>query len=177
MELQSDENNPIDLLKFFYSQSKDEIVFLRKRQDKIFAWSSNLLVAFIGILLIIDSSKELAWGKLGLIGRLTASIAVIAITVFSVRWQERNRTWQEENKTVVNRIAILLHCFDEGYFQAGENRELSNVTLFPKRWNNEDPEYRKMNKNVWEKLLPINNLSITYLLSILAIILIWLQKN
>ena len=177
MEKQLDKKTKIDLLKFFYSQSKDEIKFLRERQDKTFAWSSNLFVVIIGALLIIDSSKELIWSSFGWGGRLVVSIAVLAIAVFSVRWQQRNRTWQEENKVVVNRIALLLHCFDENYYQISGNEEMANESLFQKRWDKKDTEYRKKSKDFWEKLFPINNVSITYLLSILVIVLIWLPRK
>jgi len=177
MDKQFDQETKVDLLKFFYSQSQNEIKFLRERQDKIFIWSSNLFVLIIGALLIIDSSKELIWSSLGWGGRIVASIGVLVIAIFSVRWQQRNRAWQEENKTVVNRIALLLHCFDEDYYQTNGSIGPENESLFQKRWDVKDAEYRKKSKNFWEKILPINYVSITYLLSILVILLMWLPRK
>jgi hypothetical protein len=137
-----DSKTEVDLLKFFYSQSRDEIKFLRERQDKAFSWASNAFTIIMGALLIIDSSQEMIWDSLGWIGKMAASIAVFAIAVFSVRWQQRNRAWQEENKLVVNKIAILLHCFDEEYYQE-EMCESAAASLFPKRWNKDNDEYRR----------------------------------
>jgi hypothetical protein len=129
----------------------------------------------MGALLIIDSSQEMIWDSLGWIGKMAASIAVFAIAVFSVRWQQRNRAWQEENKLVVNKIAILLHCFDEEYYQE-EMCESAAASLFPKRWNKDNDEYRRKYNSPWERFFPINNVSITYLLSALVIALIWLPR-
>ena len=117
MDNQKD-TNQIDLLWFFYSQSRDEIRFLRERQDKIFTWSSNVLILIIGVLLVIDPTRVIIWSNLGVLGQIIASISIFLIVIFSVRWQQRNRSWQEENKEVVNRIAVLLHCFDKSFFKS-----------------------------------------------------------
>jgi len=168
-----DDKTKLDLLKFFYTQSKEEIKVLRGRQDKIFTWVSSILVLFIGALLVIDPSKEIVLLSLGLWGKIIFSFAIFLTVIFSIRWQQRNRIWQEENKKVINRIAILLHCFEENYYGIEENVYGS---LFPKRWNKNDPEFRKRQKGFWERLLPINFASITCLLGILAIVLIWLPR-
>ncbi|MBD3377600.1 hypothetical protein GF406_21405 [candidate division KSB1 bacterium] len=110
---------------------------------------------------------------------------------FSVRWQKRNRKWQEENKKVINKIAMLLHCFDENYYKEDG---LEGESLFENRWDkrkltspeNEDKkkEDKKLRERVsegidefMEKYIPINFVSITYLLGILAVILIWLPSQ
>jgi hypothetical protein len=156
----------VDLLKHLYKRARDEIDFLRKRQDRIFTWSSSILVALIGALLIIDPSKNPAWSSQGHWGKLVASIAVLVFVAFSIRWQQRNRQWHRENAEVATRIEHLFHCFEEGYFDPSREEP-----LFPERWKQRGKRELKLKK----RILSVNYVSATALLGVLAIVMIWLN--
>ena len=81
----------VELLKHFHQMARDEVNSFRERQDKIFTWSSSILFVVIGALLVIDQSKTLLWSSQGFAGKLIASLAVLVVVLFSIRWQQRCR--------------------------------------------------------------------------------------
>lgn len=155
-----------DLLKFFYERSKDEIGFLRERQDRIFTWASTVISLFITALILTDSAEPPVWQTLGCWGKGIATAFIVLISLFSARWQLRNREWQEENKAVVNYIATLLQAFEPGAFGQDARR------LFPERWQ---LSRKEKHPKGWRSLVELNNISLIYLLGALAVALIWLQ--
>jgi len=51
---ETDKGEKAELLKVLYEKVRGEVDFLRERQDRIFAWSSNVLMVLIGAPLIVD---------------------------------------------------------------------------------------------------------------------------
>lgn len=120
----------------------------------------------IGALLIVDPSKSLIWSsQIG--SKSVASLAILLFTFFSIRWQQRARTWNAENGEVVQKIERLLHGFDEGCFDKN-----SNLVLFPSRWNK--PE-NSMPPKLAKRLFAANHVSATFILGVLAIAMIWVR--
>lgn len=156
----------METLRYFHKRARDEIDYLRTRQDRIFTWSSGILVALIGILVVIDPSRSPAWSSLGIWGKAIASITLAVLVSFSVYWQQRNRWFHDKNRQVSTRIEILFHCFDEGYFAPSDQQ-----TLFPKQWMEQDEEQLKLKK----RILRVNYVSATVLLGILAIAMVWFR--
>lgn len=156
----------IELLKFLHERTRNEIDYLRTRQDRVFTWSSGILVALIGVLVVVDPSKNPAWSSQGVWGKIIASITLAVLVSFSVYWQQRNRWFHEKNRQVSTRIETLFHCFDEGYFDPSDQE-----TLFPQRWMQQDEGQLKLKK----RILRVNYVSATVLLGILAIMMIWFR--
>jgi hypothetical protein len=155
-----------ELLMHLHIRARDEIDFLRKRQDKIFQWSSSVLLLVIGALLVVDSTDLIIWVNLGTIGKMIASAAILILVVFAVWWQQRNREWQEESIEVMEKIERLFYCFEEGYYGTPDD-----IALYPERWANpRDPDKRLE----WRKrIFRVNYLSASVLLGVLAIVMVW----
>ena len=164
-EAEPSSENRLDLLKHLHKRALNEINSLRKRQDRIFVWSSSVFMALIGVLLIVEPSKSPVWSSQGIWGKLVASIAVIAFVVFSTSWQQRNRQWHGENAKVATRIEHLLHCFEEGYFARSE------TSLFPERWKKRGERDLGLTKRIFA----VNYVSATILLGVLALAMIWVN--
>ncbi len=162
------ENIKIDILKHFHIKAREGINFHRDRQDKVFMWASNIFLLVIGALLIIDQSKSLVWSGQGVLGKSVASVTIFVLIVFSIRWQQRNRKWQEESVEVLEKIETLLHCFDKGYFGTPDD-----VTLFPERWAKPRDAHKRL--NLKKRIFRVNYVSATILLGLLAIAMIWLS--
>ena len=165
----SQEADNTGLLTYLHKDAQHEIDFLRERQNAIFTWSSNIFLLIIGALLIIDSTKTLAWTGQGMLGKLIASAAVLVLTVFVLMWQQRLRHWQEESTEVRDTIEILLHCYESGYYGTEENQP-----LYPETWI----AHRNYHKRIsfWRRVARINFVSASLLLGILAIAMIWLSS-
>lgn len=156
----------IDLLKHFQSRMRDETKVLRERQDKIFTWSNNILLLVIGALLIVDRSKSVVWSTQGSLGKAIASLAILVLVWFSLRWQQRLRNWQEESVEVENKIEKLLHCYDKGFYGTEDG-----VALYPERWAQPREYHRRISFR--KRILRVNYVSATALLGILAVAMIW----
>ena len=161
----------IDLLKFIFQDQRHEIAYRRERGYRIFTWSSSILSALIGALLITKQSGVVIWDAYGVWGNAVASFAVILITVYSMLWHSRNNTFRGQNAQVLSKISRLFHCFDQGYFDD------SDSALFPVEWakygRSGDPSsFRRLLR----KLFGVNYSSATALLGILALIMIWLPQ-
>jgi hypothetical protein len=156
----------IDLLKHMELIQRDELNQRRELEYKVFAWSSNILLALIGALLITKQSEGVVWLSYGIWGRVVASITIASLVVFSMQWQNKNRKWHQENGSVIQRIDCLLHYYDKGYFDpTGE------VTIFPENWRT---GYTSTNLKIVERLRSVNYISATALLGLLALIMIWI---
>ncbi|MAT45174.1 MAG: hypothetical protein CL609_22835 [Anaerolineaceae bacterium] len=164
----SEKNEKQELLMFLYDQSKQEIRFLRERQDKIFSWANNLIAIFIGALLIVDRTKSTIFSNYGIYGKIVASILILSLVAFSIIWQIRNREWQEENKTVISKIAKILKCFDKQLYAEDLNE---NTSIFPSSWDKANVKQKKMSY-----FTSINFLTITLLLGFISILMIWFSS-
>ena len=165
MEQLSD-SDKLELLKYLHEKARQEIDFLRERQDRIFTWSSNVLMALIGALLIVDPSSTPGWSS-NTVGKSIASLAVLTFVILSVQWQQRNRIFTGESAQVAQNAERLLHCYDKGYFDPkGE------ITLYPERWKQSD----KKPPSLMKRIFRANYVSATILLGVLAIAMIWLRS-
>ena len=158
-----DLDSRIDILKFIHQYQRGEIHYRREREYRIFTWSSNILLVLIGALLITKQTETLVWKPYGGWGNAVASAAVILVVAYSMMWQFRNSKLRGYNARVTSRIGELLHCFDQGYF--GSEAE----ALYPDHWGN----YGQTGVKLHRRLLAVNYVSATFLLGILALIMIW----
>jgi hypothetical protein len=164
------ENTKLDLLKHLHVKAREEINYHRERQDKVFKWSSNILLLVIGTLLVVDSTKSFLWSQQGIVGKVIASITILIVVVFSIQWQQRNRKWQEESVEVLERIETLLHCFDKGYYGTPDD-----IALYPERWAEPRDLHKRL--SLTERIFRVNYVSAIALLGILAIAMVWFSGN
>jgi hypothetical protein len=122
-------SDKIEILKHVHLMQRDEIMYRRDREFKVFTWCSSILFALVGALLISKQSEVVVWEPYGLLGRTVASMAVISIVVFSVKWQNTQRNFARKNARVIANVNKLLYCFEDGAFgqQEGES-------VLPKGW-------------------------------------------
>jgi hypothetical protein len=161
------EDSKLDVLKHLHLVIRDEIKHMRDRQDKIFTWTSYILLLVIGTLLVIDQSKMPLWANQGILGKIIASAAILFIVVFSVGWLQQNRNNQEDASATQQKIEELLHCFDEVYFGLK-----SGDMLYPKDWEKQSAHHRSM--SFLKRVIQTNYVSATLFLGLLAILMVWI---
>ena len=154
----------IDILKHIHQVQRDEVLFRREREYRVFIWSSTILWALIGALLITKPTESVVWESYGYWGKAVASVAVVVLVVYSVKWQFRNSKLGGQNARVIAHINKLLHCIYEGYFEPEENS-----ALFPREW----ADYGRREISLRTRLFAANYVSATALLGILALIMTW----
>ena len=162
------ENSKLELLKHLHLVIRDELNNLRDRQNRIFTWSSYILLFVIGGLLIVDQSKIPVWANQGMLGKSIASAALFLVVMFSIRWQQRTRDFQEEVVETQNKIEYLLHCFEKDYYGS-----LNNVSLYPERWGLPKNYHKRV--SFAKRVFRVNYVSATALLGILADTMVWLS--
>ena len=166
-----DAETKLDILKFVFQDQRNEMQYRREREYRIFTWSSSILSALIGALLITKQTGTMIWQSYGAWGNLVASAAVVLITIYSVLWHFRNDKFSGQNAQVVSRINKLLHCFEKGYF------DKSGTALFPDEWTHYGKDKKKSPfQKVLGRIFAVNYTSSTVLLGILALIMIWLPQ-
>ena len=154
-----DLENKIDILKFIYQDQRGEMEYRREREYRIFAWSTSLLTALIGALLITKQSDLVIWQTYNVWGNLVASLAVILISIFSSLWHFRNRRFRGQNAQVIAKISRLLHCYEKGYF------DQSGAALFPAEWSEFGRDKKKPKfRRTLGRIYAINYTSATLLL-------------
>lgn len=164
-----DTENKLDILKFVFQDQRNEMQYRREREYRIFTWSSSILSALIGALLITRQTGSIIWQPYGIWGNVVASAAVFLITIYSVLWHSRNNRFRGQNAQVISRINKLLHCFEKGYFDE------SSAALFPDEWTDYGRDRRKSSfQKALGRIFAVNYTSATVLLGILAFIMIWL---
>ena len=157
-----------DLLKHMEIIQRSELNYRREREYKIFIWSSNILLALIGVLLVTKPSESVVWLPYGLWGKIITSVIVMLLVIFSVKWQNRNRKWHTENGHVIQKIDSLLHYYERGYFDpTGEE------AIFPENWWT---DYPTEDLRLVKRLRSVNYVSATAILGLLAIIMIWVPQ-
>jgi hypothetical protein len=155
----------IDILKFFRSAQHNELMYRRERAYKIFTWSSNILLALIGALLITKQSESPFFAVYGIWGKVIVSGAVLTIVAYTIYWQTENRRWHKQNSRIMARIDNIFRLYDENYYTSGDNS-----TILPKElkgWGSETVNLRT-------QLFSTNYASATALIGVLAILMIWL---
>lgn len=161
-------SDKIELLRFLYEDRIGEVKFLRERQEKIFAWSSNIFMALIGALLIIEPSKAPVWA-FTVQSKFVASLAIIVLIIFSMRWQQRTRRWHNESGQVIQSMQRLFHCYEKGYFDPNNEEFI----LFPLRWSNSEGEKPR---NFFQRMFAANFVSATVILGVLTIVMVWIRN-
>jgi hypothetical protein len=158
----------LDILKFIHQDQRSEIQYRREREYRIFTWSSSLLSALIGALLI-TKQIDIIWRSYGIWGNSVASAAVLLIVIYSVQWHSRNSRFRGQNAQVISHIDILLHCHDKGYFTSDD------TALFPDEWGDYGRSMKSSAvRRIRSRLLAANYTSATVMLGALAVIMIWL---
>jgi hypothetical protein len=171
MEDNLDVETKIDILKFVFQDQRNEMQYRRDREYRIFTWSSSILSALIGALLITKQSGSIIWQPYGIFGNLVASAAVVLITIYSALWHFRNNKFRGQNAQVISRISKLLHCFEKNYF------DKSGSALFPGEWTDYGKDGKKSSfQKLLRRIFAVNYTSATVLLGILALIMIWLPQ-
>lgn len=156
----------IDLLKHMEMLQRQELNYRREMQYRIFTWSSTMLLAAIGTLLITKPSESPIFVPYGVWGRIMASLAIGLLVVFAVRWQALNRRWHSENGAVIQRIDDLLHYYDKGYFDPkGE------MSILPEHW----ADYSRKPMSTFKIILTENYILATSLLGLLTLAVIWVS--
>ena len=158
-----DIDTKVELLKFVYQDQRGELKYRREREHRIFTWSSSILLALIGALLITKGTETLIWKPYGIWGNVVASAAVVLVVAYSTVWQLRTTRLRGHNAQVVSRISVMLHCFEEGYF------EPEGAALFPDHWG----DYGRKGVKLRRRLFAANYVSATFLLGVLALFMIW----
>jgi hypothetical protein len=152
----------IDILKHAEVMQRNELATRRDEETKVFTWSSTILLAIIGALLVANQSENIVWAPYGVFGKTMASIAIAALVFFSVIWQNRHHHYHVEGARVIVRIERLLHYFEKGFFDANE-------ALFPEKW-----ETWGKQKTRFVQIFRADRSGATLLLGGLAIVVIWL---
>lgn len=90
-----------ELLKYLHEEQRDQLAYRRNREFQIFTWSTTLLLATVGILLVKDPSKDggraatpgvLRWVAVALI------VATVAVTlVVNVPINRQTAQWNPLN--------------------------------------------------------------------------------
>ena len=156
----------IDLLKHMELIQRQEARVYDERQYNIFKWSSSILLAVMGALLIIEPSESVVWGSYGLTGKVIASLVILLFVGFSIQWQIRNRKQYAENGAVVQRIDELLHFYEKGFFDPD-----GEVAIFPERWKH-SPTRGEI--NLVNRLKSLNYASATAILGLMTLVVIWI---
>lgn len=162
----------IDILKHAQSLQMAEVQNRRAREYQIFSWTSGLLVALIGALLVFPRAPQPIWTIYGGTGRFLAALAVAVFALHSIVWQIRNRQTGQDNARAVVRINQLLHLFDPGYFDPG-----SDQSVLPPQWQKWggkalETESRSVLGEIAAGILGANFISPTLLLAVVAVIMI-----
>jgi hypothetical protein len=159
------EKDKLDVLKHLHLVICDEIAHMRERQDKIFTWTSSILLLIIGASLVLDQSKVPVWANQGILGGAFASATIVLIVVFSTSWQQKYRHNQDHADFTQQKIEKQLGCFEIG----GYGLEPGKM-LYPDDWENKsgEPHDTKM-----KRAFQPNYVTATILLGVLAIALIW----
>jgi len=152
----------IEILIHLHKDQKEELMFRRGREFRIFAWSSAVFIALIG-LVIVKPSGDFLWEGHGIGGKIIASIPLFILFFYSIVWQNRERRLGNRNARVVAKIHKLLHCFDKNYFDSDNEQ-----TLFPVEWE----KWGQSNLLSKERFLRGNLITGTWFLGILAILAI-----
>lgn len=132
-------------LRFFYEMSKKEIDFLRDRQHKIFVWTSSILLASIGLLLISNNDQHLLFDFSLTNNKIIFSFIVSFYSSMSIIWIYRNRSWHRDHMIILTKIEKVLKAYKKGYYLGDEYLE----SLFPEKWlthnqNEQRSSFRKL---------------------------------
>jgi hypothetical protein len=155
----------IEILRHIHLMQRDEIMYRRDREFKVFTWCSSILFALIGALLITKQSEAIVWESYGFLGKTIASMAVIALVIFSIKWQNTQKNFARKNARVIANINKLLYCFEDAIFSPQEGE-----SILPKEW----ADWGKSKPKSSTRLFQSNKITATALLGVFAVLMIWI---
>jgi hypothetical protein len=157
-------SDKVDILKHAEDMQRSELVSRREEERKIFTWSSTILLAVIGALLVARQAETVVWESYGVWGKAVASVAIAALVFFSITWQDRQHRFYMQGAQVIVRIEKLLHYFEKGFFDSN-----GDEALFPEEWANWGEQ------SVQSALVfKADRRGATWILGVLTIAMIWL---
>lgn len=150
----------IETLRHLQTQQREELQYRRSREFQIFTWSATLLFAVIAAALV-KPPDILAKG--GAAWRTVASVLVVVLTFYSLRWQLYQRQSTAAHARVLTRIAGKLGVFDPSAFDGPD-------ALYPEEWKGWGSRYVTYR----EQLSRPSKMSATLLVGILALVSLWI---
>ena len=160
-----DTKTKIELIKYFTQAQYEELNFRREREYKIFTWTSSILFALIGALLIYRQESTELLKSYGDAGKLIGSATIVLLVAFSISWLNRNGKYREQNAKALAHFSDLLHCYDEGFYDP-----MNKTTLFPHEWS----KFGESRSKFRNRFLRPNFSTAIFLLGILATLMIWI---
>lgn len=151
------------ILFFTHTNQYQELMFIREREFKIFAWSNSIFIALIGLLAIVDKSKSAIWEPLGLEGKIIVSVVISLLAFFSISWQNRERKVSNLNAQVISKINKIFSVYEKGKFNMD-----NNTSLFPTEWEN----WGKSSTNLFKRYFRANLITATWMLCVLCILMV-----
>jgi hypothetical protein len=152
----------IDILKHAEAMQRGELANRREEETKVFTWSSTILLAIVGALLVAQLSGDFVWGMSGIRTKLVITLMIAMPTAVSVIWQVQQHRYHLKAARVILHIERLLHYFEEGFFDP-------DGSLFPAEWGNWG------HHEAWyEQLVRANGVAATVLFGVLAILMVWI---
>ena len=155
-----------EMIRFLCQIQFEELNFRREREYRIFTWSSSILFALIGALLIYRQNAQEVLTTYGVTGKLIASATVLLLVLFSISWLGRNRKSRGQNAKVIANISKILRCYDDGFYDL-ENKS----ALFPKEWE----VYGESHTKFKSRFLQANFSTAIFFIGMLALLMIWLS--
>jgi hypothetical protein len=146
-------------LLHMYDDQRSQLAFRRSRENEIFTWTASVLLAFLAGALLVKSSDRPALLQTPE-GILLASLALSAITLFSVVWQLKQRQLMAEHQRMLVAIQDALGCF-------------LGPANFPAEWK----KWGMKNVTLRERLFHPSKIAATVLIGIMAIAAAALSGN
>ena len=114
-----------------YQDQRTELEFHRSREQTIFVWSNTILIGVIVWFVSLNQPLE----SLELAGYLVSFVGVVALTVFSLLWQGRQRDLMRAHQSVLVQVAIR-----RGWFKTMDTQ---NEPLLPEKWQHKGGQHKR----------------------------------
>ncbi len=120
-------NKRNEKLELIHSFTREELQFRRSREQQIFTWSSTILVAVTGAMLL--SKVQPIIPITTLLGKTIGVFMVLTVSFGSASWQMKQRKLLAEVERVICSAMIEMGLFDIELESGGGN-------VLPERWKN-----------------------------------------
>jgi hypothetical protein len=157
--------NKQEIFLHFNTVYWNQLNYHREKEYRIFVWTSGVLVAVLAGLLITKKGEIPAYLYYGVIGRVAASVGVIAWMFSSLWLQKRERRYGNNYVAVLLGITDRLKGFEIGVFESDGGYSVLPVSW--KEWEKQRPQSVRMISSY---------MPITLLLTGGALLLIWLVQ-
>ncbi len=135
-----------------YDAQHAQLAYRRARENEIFTWSSTILIGFVGAALLFTGEDRVVllerWE-----GASVAAAVMAVVTLFSIKWQMKQRDYLAETQRTVVRLEQALGLFDHPKFEA------------PPHW----AEWGTKNITFRERVFKPSKIAATVLLGLLAV--------